>query len=626
MIEQFRVRQDLQELAAVPLLLTFCCLIGDESRPGLPGGDAGLPITEYELYERVVARLLNIKTLQQDDAVPPITECMALLTQWASIVAHETDPVNGLGRWSNTITVDAVPPRLCAVDNVAPLVETDAEGTQQRSFLHRTVLEHLVARYVVSLPINDAIEILLPHLWYDADWHHVLATAIAQHPEHNALLEGLLRRALLRPGEPPPGQILDTELHELLARITGESLPDQWQPAQRTLLGSANVAYVPWHLEISPTTRQWLNPSKLFDLITQELSFYPAGSTRLLMLAWIAILSDTDAKAQTAIDAVAVSLSGSGLFDLSDLVDGIDRLADTGARRQYAKAALLSAQEHLDQPAMGILRALSRLEGTVAARRQAISTIADCLNDKGAFFVPDLVDAMVSLGESDETRDDACKALKAALPTAETRFIPSLVGGLVRLADTDSRLQDARHAVICSLSMVHPWEVGGLVDSLTSLSRTNAQRNEAVDAIRAALPHAAPAAVRGLVTGLVRLPHETDWHQEAVNALLGALDSADAWDLPDISDLLVRLSDTTEHRQHIVCAVSGSMMTAYPRHLPALAETLLRWDDTRLHRDDVIRVALDAAVKCKASTMGPLVDVVSRLGDDPAGVIRSFCA
>ena len=61
-----------------------------------------------------------------------------------------------------------------ALDHVAtPLGPADVDtGKTLRRFIHRSIREHLVAEHVASLPVDEAVKVLLPHLWYDPDWEY----------------------------------------------------------------------------------------------------------------------------------------------------------------------------------------------------------------------------------------------------------------------------------------------------------------------------------------------------------------------------------------------------------------------------------------------------------------------
>ena len=64
----------------------------------------------------------------------------------------------------------------------------DTEGTTTRRFVHRTLLEHFVAQKVAAMDTKTAVEVLLPHLWFDADWELAAPAAISAHPDRSQLL------------------------------------------------------------------------------------------------------------------------------------------------------------------------------------------------------------------------------------------------------------------------------------------------------------------------------------------------------------------------------------------------------------------------------------------------------
>jgi hypothetical protein len=82
-----------------------------------------------------------------------------------------------------------------AIDHVAPKVAVDEERRVNRHFVHRTVLEHLVAEHIAAPDdADEAIGILLPHLWFDPDWQVAAPAAIAarNYERQGALLQRLL--------------------------------------------------------------------------------------------------------------------------------------------------------------------------------------------------------------------------------------------------------------------------------------------------------------------------------------------------------------------------------------------------------------------------------------------------
>jgi hypothetical protein len=127
----------------------------------------------------------------------------------------------------------------------------DDEGRITRRFVHRTVLEHLVAEHITTLEADEAARILLPHLWFDPDWKVVAPAAIAA---HNRRQRGALLRQLsdkvVHPAKDPARQAASRELDKLLAAATRVLLrvhapvgghlhaaDDPWLPHRRAGLG-----------------------------------------------------------------------------------------------------------------------------------------------------------------------------------------------------------------------------------------------------------------------------------------------------------------------------------------------------------------------------------------------------
>ena len=134
-----------------------------------------------------------------DDRHPDPDACRRTLRAWAWSAAT-SHPVSGIGTWADDIP--AGPSRLAeagkqALDHVAtPLGPPDVDtGETLRRFIHRSIREHLVAEHVAGLPVDQAAEVLLPHLWYDPDWEYSAPAAIAMHPRHDQLLRNLICRA-----------------------------------------------------------------------------------------------------------------------------------------------------------------------------------------------------------------------------------------------------------------------------------------------------------------------------------------------------------------------------------------------------------------------------------------------
>ena len=146
----------------MPLMLAFYCIVA---------GTGPLPDFRRDLYTRVLNRMLTGRWRDDDDRQPDAGTCLQALRAWAwdGIASH---PVSGVGTWADDIPAKRT--RLGeadagAVDHLAtPLGRPDVDtGTTLRRFIHRSVREHLVAGHVASLPVDQAVKVLLPHLWYN---------------------------------------------------------------------------------------------------------------------------------------------------------------------------------------------------------------------------------------------------------------------------------------------------------------------------------------------------------------------------------------------------------------------------------------------------------------------------
>ena len=105
-------------------------------------------------------------------------------------------------------------------------------GKTLRRFIHRSIREHLVAEHVVGLPVNEATEALLPHLWFDRDWEYAAAAALAVHPQHDQLLRAVIRDATGSDQIPEDVSVIDGtwQFRALLARVASESSEADWSP------------------------------------------------------------------------------------------------------------------------------------------------------------------------------------------------------------------------------------------------------------------------------------------------------------------------------------------------------------------------------------------------------------
>ena len=223
----------------MPLILAFYCIVG---------GTGPLPDFRRDLYTRVLNRMLTGRWRDDDDRQPDADTCLQTLRAWAWDGAASNHPVSGVGTWTDDIPTKRV--RLGeadadALDHVAtPLGPPDVDtGTTLRRFIHRSIREHLVAEHVASLPVDQAVKVLLPHLWYDPDWEYAAPAALAMHPQHDQLLRELICRAARSDQIPGDLSVIDAgwESRGLLARVAAESSEADWSPEVAGMIGQARV-------------------------------------------------------------------------------------------------------------------------------------------------------------------------------------------------------------------------------------------------------------------------------------------------------------------------------------------------------------------------------------------------
>ena len=235
---QIARRPGLQQAATVPLILAFYCIVG---------GTGPLPDFRRDLYTKVLNRMLTGRWRDDDDRQPDADTCLQTLRAWAwdGATSH---PVSGVGTWADDIPAKRV--RLGeadadAVDHVAtPLGPPDVDtGKTLRRFIHRSIREHLVAEHVASLPVDQAVKVLLPHLWYDPDWEYAAPAALAMHPQRDQLLRDLICRAARSDQIPGDLSVIDAgwEVRGLLARVAAESSEADWSPEVAGMIGQARV-------------------------------------------------------------------------------------------------------------------------------------------------------------------------------------------------------------------------------------------------------------------------------------------------------------------------------------------------------------------------------------------------
>ena len=210
-----------------------------------------------------------------------------------------------------------------------------------------------MAEHVASLPVDQAVTVLLPHLWYDPDWEYAAPAAIAMHPQHDQLLRDLICRATRSDQIPGDLSVLDAgwEFRGLLARVAAESSEADWSPEAAGMIGQARVELArsgrfgdlggAAHWRISDRQAR----EALLGLLPRADNGWEAG--------WLAVgLAGLD---PTAEDKRQVCEALLGLLAQADndweagrLADGLARLDPTAEDKRQAREALLGLLAQAD--------------------------------------------------------------------------------------------------------------------------------------------------------------------------------------------------------------------------------------------------------------------------------------
>ena len=236
---QIARRRGLQEAATVPLILAFYCILGGNER---------LPEFRHRLYRDVITRMLAGPWRDGDRRQHNVDVWLSMLRAWAWPGASESHSTSSIGMWQDAVLTDGGGLQKSdtdALDHVAtPLALPDFDtGKTLRRFVHRSIREHLVAERIASLPLQEAADVLLPHLWYDPDWEYPAAVALAMHPQRDRLLRDLICRVAGSDHMPGDLSVIDGgwQFREFLARVASESNESEWLAENAQILSRARL-------------------------------------------------------------------------------------------------------------------------------------------------------------------------------------------------------------------------------------------------------------------------------------------------------------------------------------------------------------------------------------------------
>lgn len=470
---QIRDSWQLQEAATVPLILAFYCIIG---------GRQPLPASSTDLHAKVIRRMLTGRWRGSGDNPPNLDNCLKILHSWAWLAAA-SDPVSGVGTWADEFATAPVPncDDRAALDHVAiPKGPPDPDtGTIARRFAHRSIQEHLVAEYVVSLSAEDAAEALIGHLWYDQDWQAYAAhRALVLHPKRDEVLRALVRR--VTGSDEFPGRILAFDgcwkIRALLACAAAGTTETDWSPEAAALIVRArkDLAEAQKYVHLMPADGWPASNGLLVHVLLGKLEAERLGFRVCALVNALTEMNLSAADSARMRAAVLRALAHSSSWDVWALAALAARLAPSAAERAEARDCVVRKLGTLfDDSDSGEWEASVLADLTATGEEQAqvveelIRSAGHC--DRGIFAIADMIDRV---GPTAEQRRSACVVLLRRLGGAgETRpDVGDLGRAIARLRPTSEERVNALDSLIQRIisadHLYRPEEIGAAIVGL----------------------------------------------------------------------------------------------------------------------------------------------------------------
>ena len=533
---QIARHSNLRQLATVPLILAFYCIVA---------GSEPLPNFRRDLYKRVLNRMLTGRWRRSNDHQPDVDTCILTLRGWAWSGAT-SDPVSGVGKWADEVPTGRVQLSEAdedAVEHVAMSLDpADLDtGKTFRRFIHWSVREHLVAEHVAGLEVDDAAKALLPHVWFDFDWEHAAAAAIAMHPQRGQLLRNLICLAAHSDQIPEDLAVIDAgwEFRRLLARIASESSEADWSPEMSRIIGQARVELaLSGHTSYLAEAASWGTSSRraceaLLEMLASQRGGFATGE---LVRGVVELASTIEDKRQAREALLRMLASQRGGFATGELVRGVVELASTTEDKRQAREALLRmlASQRGGFATGELVRGVVELASTTEDKRQAREALSRMLaSQRGGFATGELVRGVVELASTSEDRHRAREALSGVLASQSFGWaVEELISGVVELARTTEDKRQACEVLLeviarrATPSRIHPQGVEDLVSGVVQLASTAEDKRQARETLLRLLPGPVGVGVAAhLVAGAIQLAFTTEDKSQAREALLESLAS-----------------------------------------------------------------------------------------------------
>lgn len=409
LIRQLERRRELRATATSPLLLTFYCML-TEQEP-----DQELPRRRRELYRTIIDLLLAGGWATTEKPVDT-DACRAILQQWAWDAVKDAVTPTGLGVWPETITTNRTPLQMSAameraLDNVAPKQEHPRSSLYdharvERRFLHRTLWEYLVSEHIATFSAAKAAKALLPHIWFDPDWHATLPMAIAAHQKRSKLADQLWTHHTNHPT--PAQEVVNDRLEELMLEVAAQTNPEDWNKANRARICALRERLVPHYLEVIASSAHWGGLNHVEIILTALTHATPWEVPGLI--GTLLRLKPSDKERAEAYRTILTQLTSRISENSPNIVSALLELKINEEKQKEARQAILTALPATyswDVPKL--VRALLDLEPNHKERTEAhwkilinFATVLTQLAYDNSQQIPDIVDALLDLKPNNE--------------------------------------------------------------------------------------------------------------------------------------------------------------------------------------------------------------------------------
>ena len=470
----------LQRAVTVPLILAFCCIVG---------GAEALPEFRHDLYAKALSRLLTGRWRGTDDSQPNVKVCLDTLRAWAWSGAS-SHPLSGVGMWVDDVPTEAVALSQAdhdAVDHVAapvslPNVDT---GITLRRFIHRSIREYLVAEHIARLPVKQAAEALLPHIWYDSDWEYAAPGALAMHPQRSEVLTHLIGRAAGSRQVPGDLSVIDGgwEFRRFLARVASETSEADWSGKAAGIIGTARLQLIiSGPADDLPGATSWETSNHQAQSALLASLADDTGPVRIGKVVSKLIPVTSTAEDKRKVRQLLLRLLDDASFGpaAEELAMGLAQLNPTAREERHARNVLLKLLDWQGGSVVYLAGDVAALASTTEGKRQARQALLSILathqldgSDAGW-----LTDAVAELDPTTAEKRQACQALLGILARAMNGYdVRSLAEAIAKLDPTAADKDRARQAILKLLASQTDSKMAcQMADGLGALEPTSADR------------------------------------------------------------------------------------------------------------------------------------------------------